>query len=203
MTALGLAKYLGLIALYLLTANILLGLLVSMRYNTVKRWPHRYFNLFRWHNRTGYVALAVALCHPMTILLSSSAHFRLLDVTVPLWSPSQPLVNTIGALALYTVGFVVTTSYFRRRIGFGLWKRLHFLAYAAALLFFTHGLLTDPQLKQRRLDLLNAEKVSIEACILLVVGGAVLRVRRSMAKRGAAERRQARTKEVIDASTAS
>src|SRR5437773_2066739 len=102
MTALDLSKYLGLIALYLLTANILLGLLVSVRYNTVRRWPHRHFNIFRWHNRTGYVAVTVALCHPTTILFSSNAHFRILDITVPLWSPSQPLENTIGALALYT-----------------------------------------------------------------------------------------------------
>jgi predicted ferric reductase len=194
MTALELSKYLGLIALYLLTANILLGLLVSMRYNTVKRWPHRHFNLFRWHNRTGYVAVAVALCHPTTILFSSSAHFRFLDIAVPLWSPSQPLENMIGALALYTIAFVVVTSYFRRRIGFRLWKRFHYLAYAAALLFFTHALLTDPQLKHRRVDPLNAEKLSVEVCILLVAGGAGMRVRRSMAKRSGVERRQARGK---------
>ncbi len=194
MTALDLSKYLGLIALYLLTANILLGLLVSVRYNTVKRWPHRYYNIFRWHNRTGYVAVAVALSHPTTLLFSSNPHFRVLDITVPLWSPSQPLVNTLGALALYVVAFVLVTSYLRRRIGFRLWKRFHYLAYAAAALFLTHGLLTDPQLKNRRVDPFNAEKVSVEVCILLVAGGAGMRVRHSMAKRSAVERRQAGAK---------
>jgi len=190
-TVLDLSKYLGLIALYLLTANILLGLLLSVHYDTINRWPHRDFNILNWHNRTGYVAVAVALCHPTTILLSSSAHFRVLDIIVPLWSPSQPLANTIGALSLYVVAFVLVTSYFRRRIGRRLWKRFHYLAYAAAVLVFTHGLLTDPQLKHRPVDPRNAEKVSVEVCILLVAGGAGMRVRHSMAKRSAVERRQA------------
>jgi predicted ferric reductase len=182
-TVLDLSKYLGLIALYLLTANILLGLLTSVRYDTINRWPHRDFNLLNWHNRTGYVAAAVALCHPTMILFSSSAHFRILDLVVPLWSPSQPVANTIGALALYAVAFVLVTSYFRRSIGRKLWRRFHYLAYAAAALVFTHGLLTDPQLKHRRVNPLNGEKVSVEVCIVLVAAGAGMRVRHTIAKR--------------------
>ena len=177
MTAVTISKFIGLTALYLLTTNILLGLLVSSRYNTVKRWPHRHINIFRWHNRTGYVALGIAICHPVTILFSSTAHFRILDITIPLWSPSQPVENTIGAVALYSVSFVVVTSYFRKRLGFPLWKRFHYVAYASAVLFFVHGLMTDPQLKHRRLDPLDAEKVSVETCILLVAGGTWMRAR--------------------------
>lgn len=191
MTVLDLSKYLGLIALYLLTANILLGLLISVRYDTINRWPHRDVNILRWHKRTGYAAVVVALCHPAMILFSSSAHFRILDIVVPLWSPSQPLANMVGALALYAVAFVLVTSYFRRRIGVRLWKRFHYLAYAGAVLVFTHGLLTDPFLKHRRVDPLNVEKMSVEICALLVAGGTGMRVRHSMAKRGGVERRQA------------
>ncbi len=187
MTPIDISKYIGLAALYLLTTNVLLGLLVSSRYNTKTRWPHRHINIFRWHNRTGYVALVVAAAHPVLILFSSTAKFRVLDITFPLWSPSQPVENTIGAAALYSVAFVVTTSYYRKRLGFKRWKKFHYIAYAAAALFFIHGLFTDPQLKHRPLDPLDAEKVSVEVCIALVIVGTSLRVRHAIA----AERLQA------------
>src|ERR1700752_391050 len=50
----------GLCAICLLTLNILLGLLLSVKYNPVRRWPHRRINTVRLHNWTGYTALAVS-----------------------------------------------------------------------------------------------------------------------------------------------
>jgi len=50
MTAIDLSSTTGLIAMGLLTFNILLGLLLSTNYNTVRRWPHRRINLFQLHN---------------------------------------------------------------------------------------------------------------------------------------------------------
>lgn len=41
--------------------------------------------------------------------------------------------------------------------------------------------MTDPQLKHRRLDPLDAEKVSVEVCILAVAGGVGMRVRYGIA----------------------
>ena len=43
----------------LLTLNILLGLLLSTRYNPQKQWPNRKIKIFKIHNWTGYTALAV------------------------------------------------------------------------------------------------------------------------------------------------
>jgi len=40
-----LTTYLGLAGIYLLSVNVLLGLLMSARYNPWKRWPHRRINL--------------------------------------------------------------------------------------------------------------------------------------------------------------
>ena len=44
----------------------------------------------------------------------------------------QPVINALGALALYLVAFVVATSYFRVEIGRRRWKLLHYTTYAAA-----------------------------------------------------------------------
>jgi len=177
MTAIDLSSTTGLIAMGLLTFNILLGLLLSTNYNTVRRWPHRRIDLFQLHNWTAYIALTVALLHPVLLLFSSTAGFRPLDIALPVWSPQQRNYNILGAVAFYLTAFVVVTSYFRPKLGNRLWKKLHYTAYAAAAVIFTHGILIDPNLKGQPPDLLDGEKLLVEGCALLVIAGAVLRVR--------------------------
>ena len=177
MTLIDLSVDAGLAATVLLTLNILFGLLLSTRYNPLDHWPRRAINIFQLHNWTGYIALAVAVAHPAFLVLSPSAGFRLVDVLVPLWSPGQDIENTVGALALYGIAFIVVTSYFRDRLGRGRWKAMHYVSYAATLLFFIHGIFTDPDLKNPAFDPLDGAKLFIEACMLLVLVATALRVR--------------------------
>ena len=109
-SAIELSSDIGLVAVGLLTTNILLGLLVSVGYNPTRRWPRRRFKLFTLHNWTGYVALAASALHPIAVLFSATAGFRIFDVLVPISSPSQPLENTIGEVGLYFVTFAVLTT---------------------------------------------------------------------------------------------
>ena len=95
MNALDLSADVGLVAVGLATANLLLGLMMALRYSPVRSWPHRRVNYFLLHNWTGYLALATAVLHPVILLFSSTAHFRVRDVLYPVHSPSQPLENTI------------------------------------------------------------------------------------------------------------
>jgi DMSO/TMAO reductase YedYZ heme-binding membrane subunit len=177
MSAIDLSSYFGLAAMSLLTLNILIGLVMSVKYNPVRDWPHRRINTFKLHNWTAYVALTVAAIHPTIILFSATAKFSLLDILYPVNAPKQPWINVLGALALYSLAFVVLTSYFRRELGRKTWKTLHFTAYATAALFFIHGILTDPKLKDAPIDYLDGEKVYVELCLLLVLVAVGFRVR--------------------------
>ena len=177
MTAIDLSSYFGLAAISLLTLNILLGLVMSVKYNPVREWPHRRINTFKIHNWTAYIALTVAAIHPLIILFSATAKFRLIDIVYPVNAPKQPWINVLGALALYSLAFVVVTSYFRRELGRKTWKSLHFTAYGTALLFYIHGILTDPNLKDNPIDFLDGEKVYVELCMLLVLIAIAWRVR--------------------------
>src|SRR5689334_14278649 len=112
-TILDLSAYIGLTAVGAITLNILLGTLMVFRYSPVRQWPHRRFNYFGLHNFSGYLALSLAVLHPVVLLLDKTARFRIIDVLYPVHSPSQPLENTIGAFALYVVAFVAVTSYLR------------------------------------------------------------------------------------------
>jgi sulfoxide reductase heme-binding subunit YedZ len=177
MTAIELSSYFGLTAMTLLTLNILIGLVMSVKYNPVRSWPHRRINTFKIHNWTAYIALAIAAIHPVIILFSSTARFTLVDILYPLNAPKQPWINLLGAVSLYAVAFVVLTSYFRRELGRKKWKTLHFTAYAAAVLFYVHGILTDPNLKDAPIDFLDGEKLYVELCMLTVMVAAALRIR--------------------------
>jgi len=177
MTAIDLSSFAGLTAMVLLTLNVVLGILISRNYNTAKRWPFRKIPLFRIHNWTAYTALAVVLLHPLLLLFSSSPRFALGDILFPVSSPGQTFYNNLGALTLYSVLIVVATSYFRPRLGSRPWKKIHYTAYFAAAVLFTHGLLIDPEIKNRPPDLLDGEKVLIEGCFLAVCAASLWRIR--------------------------
>ena len=184
-TAIDVSSVAGLIAVGLFTAQILMGLLLSVGYNPIRRWPRqRWFKLFTFHNWLGYIGLALAFTHPLILLASSTAGFRLFDILVPLWSPVQPIPTTLGAIAFYLIAFVVLTSYFRRVFGRHRWKQLHYTAYAAAAVFYVHGVWADPLLKNRPVDFIDAEKAYVEGCALLVVAATIWRVRYRTGPRG-------------------
>jgi predicted ferric reductase len=180
--AIDLSADVGLVAVGLATLNLGIGMLIAFRYSPWRYWPHRRFNIFALHNWTGYGVLSASVLHPIVLLFSSTAHFRLLDVIYPVHSPSQPLENTIGALALYSIAFVVITSYFRLRLGRRLWKSFHFAVYAAAIALFWHSLFTDPNLKNTPPDPFDGEKVFIEICCLMIVVFGFLRWRYGLRK---------------------
>lgn len=186
MTVLDLSAYLGLTAVGFATANILIGLLIFGRYSPVRHWPRRRFDIFGLHRWTGYLTLSFALLHPLPLLLNSKPSFGVLDLAFPVWSPLQPIENTVGAVALYLLAIVVVTSLYRIELGRPLWKRFHYLTYAAAACLFVHGILTDPNLGTRGVEYLDGGKVFVEICFVIIVIASVWRVRCARKRREAA-----------------
>ena len=177
MTLLDLCAYLGLGATGAATLNLLLGLLISMRYSPVRFWPRRRINLFALHQWTAYATVLLMLSHPVVLLFLDKPHFRVLDIVLPIQSPLQPLINLAGAGAMYLLLLVFVTSLLRTRIGRPLWRRLHYLVYPSAVLLFLHSILTDPDLKDGHPDLLDGGKVFVEISALICLLAIALRVR--------------------------
>ena len=183
MSALELSSDVGIVAVFVLTFNILLGLLMGVKYNPWRSWPHRRINYFRIHNWTGYFALTLSLLHVILLLLSTEAKFRVVDVLYPMIGPKQPVINTLGAAALYVLIVVVVTSYYRAAIGHDRWRLIHYGTYLTATLFLIHGIWSDPSLKDNPIDYLDAEKVGIEVCLLIVVVASFFRWRVALRRR--------------------
>jgi predicted ferric reductase len=176
MTILDLCAYLGLAAVGMATLNLFLGLLIALRYSPLRLWPHRHINIFRLHNWTAYIVLLLIVLHPAALLLRASTPFGWRDVLLPIDSPAQPAINTIGAAGLYGLLIVIVTSFFRLRLARPLWKKLHLLVFPAFVLMFIHSMFADPLLSHRRVDLLDGGKIFIAICFAIALAASAVRV---------------------------
>ena len=181
MTLLDLCAYLGLGAAGAATVNLLLGLLIALRYSPVRHWPHLRVNVFRLHQWTAYIAVFFTVTHPMVLLFLRAPHFGIVDVLWPINSPLQPKLNLAGAGALYLLLVVFVSSLLRTRLGRPVWRSLHYLVFPAAVLLLLHSILTDPNLKDGHPDLLDGGKIFVEGAavvsFLAVAARVVLRGR--------------------------
>lgn len=177
MTLLDLCSYIGLGAAGAAGLNLLLGLLISLRYSPVRQWPHRRLNIFAYHQWTAYCTIVLTVSHPLVLLFLDKPRFRVFDILLPIKSPLQPLINLAGAAAMYLLLLVFVTSLLRSRIGRTLWRRIHYLVFPAAVLLFLHSILTDPDLKDGHPDLLDGGKVFVEILALVCFLAVALRVR--------------------------
>ena len=176
MTLLDLCSYLGLGAAGGAALNLLLGLLISLRYSPLRHWPHLKLNLFAFHQWTAYATVVLMLSHPVVLLFLDKPHFRLFDILFPIDSPLQPKLNLAGAVAMYLLVLVFATSLLRARIGRPLWRRFHYLVFPAAVLLFVHSILTDPDLKDGHPDLLDGGKVFVEILALVCLAAITVRI---------------------------
>ena len=190
MSALELSSDAGIVAVIVIACNMLLGMLMGVKYNPWKRWPHRRINYFKIHNWIGYTALTLTLLHVVLLLASSEAKFRFIDVLYPVVGPKQPIINTLGAAALYVLIVVVVTSYYRAEIGHDRWRLIHYGTYLTAALFFVHGIWSDPSLKDHPIDYLDAEKVAIELSLLVILIASFFRWRVALRRRKSLGARQ-------------
>lgn len=198
MTLLDLCSYLGLGAVGAITVNLLLGVLMSMRYSPLRCWPYRRVNVFALHQWTAYISIFLTVTHPLVLLFLRTPHFGWFDILFPVNSYLQPKINLVGAAALYLIVLVFVSSLLRTQIGRPIWRNLHYLVFPAAVLLYIHSLLTDPNLKDGHPDMLDGGKVFVEIAALVGIAAVAMRVRlrgRGLRPASMAPRAMARTKE--------
>jgi sulfoxide reductase heme-binding subunit YedZ len=181
---LDLSSTLGLIATAVLSFNFLLGILLSTGYRRSPLWKRmpplvRKLSLDDLHNWTAYVALVLALAHPVVLLADKALRYRVTDIVLPVFAPHQPVWTLLGSLALYAVIVVILTTQkaVKRRLGFRAWKNIHLISYGTALLFVIHGIAMDPELKDRPVDWLDGEKLVSEVCAIVLLAATIMRWR--------------------------
>lgn len=181
---LDLSSYAGLVATIVLTFNFVLGMMVSTAYKKHNYWkllPQRIkqVNVYNLHNQTAYVALLLVLLHPILLLFDASTKFKFIDIVFPINAPNQKLFVALGTLSMFAIITVIITTQkvVKRKMSFRIWKNIHLISYGTAMLFIVHGIVMDPQLKDRPIDIFDAEKIVSELCLLLLVAATIFRIR--------------------------
>jgi|SRR5579884_16688 len=165
-----LARGTGVVSLLLLTASVVIGILGSLRF-AAPRWPR--FAIDTVHRDISLLALAFLVVHIVTSVLDSFAPITLLDAVVPFVSAYRPLWLGLGAVAFDLMVAIAVTSLVRRRLGYGAWRAVHWLAYASWPVAVLHGLGTGTDAKLWWNLLITA------ACLAAVLVAVWVRVARS------------------------
>jgi len=135
----------GAVALVLLTASVVLGILGSIRFAVAPRWPR--FAIDSLHREVSLLVLLLLAAHIITSVLDSFAPIRLTDAVIPFAGTYRPLWLGLGALAFDLLIALVITSLLRRRLGYKTWRSIHWLAYASFPVAVFHGLGTGSDTK--------------------------------------------------------
>lgn len=166
-----LARGTGVVALLLLTASVVLGVLGSLRVSAAPRWPR--FAIDTLHRDVSLLVIVLLAAHIVTSVLDSFAPVKLTDAVIPFASSYRPLWLGFGALSFDILLALVITSLIRRRLGYRAWRAIHWLAYASWPVAVLHGLGTGTDTKIWWMLALTV------ACVVAVLLAAWTRIVRS------------------------
>ncbi len=129
----------GLTAYVLLTGAVLVGLALSLKYQS-PRWP-RLINS-EWHNYLTLLSTVFLGVHVLAVAVDPYTHFGLAELLVPLASHYRPFWMALGIVGLSLGTAIGVSTLIRPLIGYKVWRRLHVLTLVVYALATVHGLFT-------------------------------------------------------------
>jgi hypothetical protein len=135
----------GLVCLLLLTASVVLGILEAKRWARPS-WPR--FVTAGLHKNVSLLVTAFLAVHITTAVVDSFAPIRWLDAIVPFTSKYRPIWLGFGALAVDLLIAVTVTSLLRQRLGYRVWRAVHWLTYLCWPVALVHGLGTGTDIRR-------------------------------------------------------
>jgi DMSO/TMAO reductase YedYZ heme-binding membrane subunit len=166
----------GVVALLLLTASVVLGVSDSVRFAVAPRWPR--FAIDSLHRDISLLVLVVLAAHIVASVLDTFAPLRLIDAVIPFVSTYRPLWLGLGALSFDLLAAVAITSVLRRRLGYGAWRTVHWLAYASWPVAVLHGLGTGSDTKLWWMLVITV------GCVAAVLAAVLVRITRARSGEG-------------------
>ncbi len=157
----------GAVALLLLTATVVLGVVDVRRFST-PRWPR--FVVDALHRNVALLSMVFLCLHILTSVLDSFAPISLIDAIVPFAGSYRPFWLGLGAIAFDLLIAVTITSMLRRRMGYASWHAVHWLTYASWPIALLHGFGTGSDVSSTWLLALSV------ACLLAVLAAVIVRV---------------------------
>lgn len=155
----------GIVALLLLTASILLGIGVAVRWRG-RNWPR--FAVADAHRNLTLLSIVFVAVHVVTTVADGFAPISLTAAVVPFASPYRPLWLALGTISFDLLLALVATSLARGRVPARAWRLLHWLAYAAWPVALLHSFGTGSDARFGWFALLGFGCVAVVALAVLV-----------------------------------
>ncbi|MHA6758021.1 ferric reductase-like transmembrane domain-containing protein [Streptacidiphilus sp. PAMC 29251] len=160
----------GTVALVLLTATMVLGIVVGGQY-APKRMAR--FEISTLHRNLSLLSLAFLVLHIVTAIADTFVHLTWWDAVLPFVSSYRTLWLGLGTLAFDLLLAVLATSAVRLRLGVRRWKAVHWAAYACWPLAVFHGAGSGTDTK------LTLQLLLYAACVAAVVAAVWWRLHRA------------------------
>ncbi len=130
------ARGTGFVAVIMLTISVALGIVTTMRWSSL-RWPR--FVTATLHKNISLLSVVFLGIHIASTLFDSVSPVHLLNAIVPFTGKYRPLGIGLGVVAIDLLAALVVTSLLRQRIGYRIWRAVHWSAYACWPVAMLHG----------------------------------------------------------------
>lgn len=150
----------GIAAYFLLWSSVFMGLMITSRTATI--WPggpaaisvHQFASLF---------GLALVAIHALILIGDAFISYSFADVLIPFAGTQyEHFWVGIGQTAFYIGLFTALSWYARFRIGYSLWRRMHYLTFGMFTMALAHGVLVGTDTENAAVTMLY-----------IVTGGAI------------------------------
>ena len=135
----------GIVALLLLTAVLVLGMLVN-RQGRLPGLPR--FAVTDLHRNLSLLSVAFIAVHVLTAVLDTYVRIPLTSAVVPFASGYERLWLGLGAISFDLMLAMIVTSLVRGRLNRILWRTIHLLAYLTWPVAFGHSIGASKDLQQ-------------------------------------------------------
>ena len=154
----------GIVALLLLTAVLVLGILVN-RQGRLPGLPR--FAVTSLHRNMSLLAVAFIAVHVLTAVADTFVSIPVASGVIPFASGYERFWLGLGAISFDLMLAMIITSLVRGRLNRNLWRAIHLLAYLSWPVAFAHSIGSSKDLQQGwLLDLSIACAVIVAAAIL-------------------------------------
>ena len=161
------ARGTGFVAVIMLTISVALGIVTTMRWSSV-HWPR--FITATLHKNISLLSVVFLAIHVLSTLFDPVSPVHLLNAIVPFTGKYRPLGIGLGVLAIDLLVALIVTSLLRQRIGYRIWRAVHWSAYACWPVAMLHGFQSGSDAAT------TWARVVYLSCAALVAGGLVWRV---------------------------
>jgi sulfoxide reductase heme-binding subunit YedZ len=157
----------GVVALLLLTAVMLLGLLVN-RQGRLPGLPR--FAVSGLHRNLSLLAAVFVVLHVVTAVLDTYVSIPITAAVVPLASSYERFWLGLGAVSFDLMLATIVTSLLRRHLSRRAWRAVHLLAYVSWPVAWVHSIFASGDLRHGALFILAL------CCAIAIVIGVIWRL---------------------------